>query len=1142
MSPFSAVGFEAGSFGIDYETGDNLGMINQKNKINIEFETGNEFVKEIQLLVRDTRSLNVMVIESFKKDELSIQNNTTHSFTFRNNKIYTTLSNDQVTRLFDNVPLKALAQDIIGNRLIYGNYLQFRNITNANDVDININFTVNYVSELISGNNPKRSFRSDRDYDVGIVYTDEYGRITTVLTPALSNAVNQLSNSVYIPPTASNSANSLRVEIKHDTPSWATNYRLVLKQNRHEYYNIFPRLYVCQGLFRYFLINESDRDKFGVGDYVIIKKGSNSSPTYSNKKYKILETEVKPAGFNNIANAPEGLYFKIKIEQNDTLILPTSGNQTFTFTTQATNKLLPTSCGTGSQRNSVTALLNAGSVNIQYGYTSKPVFYGSLASDSSALSTTITSSFIGNTAPGNLPVPSAQINKRYFYNRDLRYTIEIKPGNKFNYTVDLFGVSNWIEVNYIPIVVGQVYKIKTPTGFGYSLFPGLTLNSDANNAAFFIQFNSNSFTVGDKWKVCGITNMPNLSSSSGWGANYFGSSLITNSSVYSYQEGLNGGMAVLSGTFSGPIFAGASITIQVLNDRHNNLAYASPQTFTSPQTYENIEEWFVESGAWTTFISKGAGGGNNNNTDQGAKPIWFRETIGPVNVINPSNGLPTNQTTYSNTSQRVTMFMMGYGNRNGCKQNIFEVRFKISQVSPSNSIIFETVPLDTETEIFHELSRTFPIKNGKHISRWFFTGRSNGPSSSTRLTQSTKEWHHYFTVGDKVYINTNGVSPATQHTIIGTPNRYTIDVTPSMSVSPSFPGSVSYTTYEQDQTSVTNGAKIQVNYPDYPNGDYNSFTYSNALETNRIKDAFNAPVMRYSPRVTSTIEDYEEEHKFASLTYSGVFQATTSTNKLNEFNLSLANFKNLDKRYGSVQKLKARNTDLLTLHQDKITYVLYGKNLLYDAVGGSQVASIPEVLGNQVAYSGEFGISDNPESFATWGDVCYFADEKRGSVIKLIGDQVIPISTQGMGSFWIDTMRDNPTNFKFGGFDQYNGLYVISLSERQKQYCDLSLSPVIRNVNSSVSNGPVFMFSVNSLSPSWQISIVDNGFGTSWVNCQTIYGSYSQFVYASYASNPSLTPRIVIFRVTYCGTLFKDFLLTHGGVSAPSVIIPMVNG
>lgn len=1146
MSPFSAVGFEAGQFSIDYETGDNLGMINQRNQIDIHFETGNKFVQEIQLLVRDTRSLNVMVIDSFNKNELNIQDNTTYSFTFRNNKILTTLSNDQVTRLFDNVPLKALAQDIIGNRLIYGNYLQFRNITDSNNVDININFTVNYVQQQITDNNPKRSFRSDRDYEVGIVYTDEYGRMTTVLTPALSNAVNQLSNAVYIPPSASNTANSLQVEIKHNPPSWATNYRLVLKQNRREYYNIFPRLYVCYGLFRYFLINESDRDKFGVGDYVILKNGG-AGVTHSNKQFKILELEVKTAGFNNITTAPEGLYFKIKIEPNDVSTLPTSVNQTFTSTTQGTNKL---NCNTGNERNSITALANASNVNSSFGYTSKPVFYGSIASDSTAISTNITSPFTGNTVPGlNLPIPSNQITNRYFYSRDLRYTIEIKPGNKFNYTVDLFGVSNWIEANDIPIVVGQVYKIKTPTyslgnafygnGYGSGPFSGLTLNNTANYSAFFIQFNSNNFIVGDKWKIGGRSPIPpsQTSVSLGMGSNYFGSSSITNSSVYGFTEGLNGGMAVLSGVFSGPISAGASITIQVLNDRYNNNAYSSPQTFTSPQNYENIEEWFVESGAWTTFISK-----DLNNVNRGSKPIWFRETIGALSQITPNNGNQTNQIAYDPTSQRVTMFMMGYGKKSGCKQNIFEVKFTINQILPSKSIILETVPLDTESEIFHELSRTFPIKNGKHISRWFFDKRSNGPSSSTRLTQLTKEWPHYFTSGEKIYLNTNGVSSTTQYTIIGTPSRYSIDVTPAISVSPSYPGSVSYTTYEQDQTSVTNGAKIQINYPDYPNGDYNSFTYNTALETYRIKDAYNAPTMDYSLRVTAIVDNYEEEYKFASLTYSGVFQATTSINKLNEFNLSLANFKNLDKRYGSVQKLKARDTDLLTLHQDKITSVLYGKNLLYDAVGGSQVASIPEVLGNQVAYPGEFGISNNPESFATWGDACYFTDQKRGSVVKLIGEQVLPISTQGMGAFWIDTMRDNPNNFKFGGIDPYNGFYVVSVSDRVKESCSLNINPSIKNVSSSVSQGPVFMFSIDSMSPSWTISIVDNGYGTSWVNCQTLSGSYSQFIYASYAANPSNNSRSVIFRVNYCGTFVKDFLLTQGATNSPHIIIPMVNG
>jgi hypothetical protein len=1130
MSPFSAVGFEAGAFAIDYETGDNLGMVNRKNLIDIHFETGNEFVKEIQLLVRDTRSLNVMVIESFDKDKLFIQDNTTYSFTFRNNKIYTTLSNDQVTRLFDNVPLKALGQDIIGNRLIYGNYLQFRNITNANDVDININFTVKYVSETISGNNPKRSFRSDRDYEVGIVYTDEYGRMTTVLTPALSNSSNILSNALYIPPSASDKANSLQVEIKHNPPSWATNYRLVLKQNRHEYYNIFPRIYVCDGLFRYFLINESDRDKFGVGDYIILKKGS-SGVTYSNKQFKILEVEVKAANF--VSSAPAGLYFKIKIESFDVSFFQCNNSQTYATTNQGHNR--------GGVGTCSAYIKDINNVNISYGegrYINKPVFYGSNQSLSSSLKTYNP----GLIFPG-VSVPAIATAPFYWGRQDLRYTIEIKPGNKFNYTVDLFGVSNWISPVDIPIVTNTLYSIKLPINVqGLNLF----FSGQAINTAFFMSFSSNSFSVGDKWKIScraegfnGLVQNPTTGNVRG--ISYFNSS----PNQLGVSDTTAGGVSVSTGDFSGPIYAGAQIEIKLIEDSGNSNLYSNTQIFTSPQTYENVEEWFVESGAFNNFIQNDLNGNNKKSQN-----IWFRNvnkstTNQIVYTANPFNSQTTNFAIEDKTSNNIAMFLKGYGQSGGNQgqPNITKVEFKISQISPSNSIIFETVSLDTETEIFHELSRTYPIKNGNHISRWFFTGRSLGPFGSTRLTQSTKEWPHYFSVGDTVYINTNGVSPATAHTIVAISNRYSISVTPPMSISPSFPGSVSYTTYEQDQTSVTNGAKIQINYPNYTNGDYNSFTYNTGLETYRIKDAFNAPVMKYSSRVTTVIEDYEEEYKFSSLTYSGVFQASTSLNRLNEFNLSLANFKNLDKRYGSVQKLKARDTDLLVLHQDKITSVLYGKNLLYDAVGGSQIASIPEVLGNQIAYPGEFGISDNPESFATWGDVCYFADEKRGSVIKLIGNEVIPISTQGMGSFWIDTMRDNPNNFKFGGFDPYNGTYVISVSERQKQNCELSISPSIRSVNSGTSNGPVFMFSVDTMSPSWGISIVDNGYGTNWVNCQTVIGSYSQFVYASYASNPSNTPRSVIFRVTYCGgTLFKDFILTQGGVSAPFVIIPMVNG
>jgi hypothetical protein len=74
----------------------------------------------------------------------------------------------------------------------------------------------------------------------------------------------------------------------------------------------------------------------------------------------------------------------------------------------------------------------------------------------------------------------------------------------------------------------------------------------------------------------------------------------------------------------------------------------------------------------------------------------------------------------------------------------------------------------------------------------------------------------------------------------------------------------------------------------------------------------------------------------------------------------------------------------LVLHQDKITKVLYGKNLLFDAVGGGQVASVPEVLGNQIAHPSEYGISNNPESFAKHANILFFSDARRGAVLQML--------------------------------------------------------------------------------------------------------------------------------------------------------------
>ena len=118
-----------------------------------------------------------------------------------------------------------------------------------------------------------RTFRSDRDYEIGIAYLDDYGRMTTVLTtPSLGTSTSQgMGGTIYIPPTNSITANDIRVSIQSLAPDWATYYRLFMKQKKGDYYCIFPMYFVEDGIYRWFQISVADRDKFAIGDYLICK-------------------------------------------------------------------------------------------------------------------------------------------------------------------------------------------------------------------------------------------------------------------------------------------------------------------------------------------------------------------------------------------------------------------------------------------------------------------------------------------------------------------------------------------------------------------------------------------------------------------------------------------------------------------------------------------------------------------------------------------------------------------------------------------------------------------------------------------------------------------------------------------------------
>jgi hypothetical protein len=164
-----------------------------------------------------------------------------------------------------------------------------------------------------------------------------------------------------------------------------------------------------------------------------------------------------------------------------------------------------------------------------------------------------------------------------------------------------------------------------------------------------------------------------------------------------------------------------------------------------------------------------------------------------------------------------------------------------------------------------------------------------------------------------------------------------------------------------------------------------------------------------------------------------VYNSNTNLNKLNEFNLGLANYKSLEQSFGPINKLHGRQTDILVLQEDKISYVLGGKNLLSDAAAGGAIVSTPSVLGTQMSRVDEIGISYDTESFATEGPNTFFTDSKRGIVVNLTGGNASEalniISSLGMRSWFRDEFIDNVNKIKLGAYDSYMDEYVLTFTD-----------------------------------------------------------------------------------------------------------------
>jgi len=250
---------------------------------------------------------------------------------------------------------------------------------------------------------------------------------------------------------------------------------------------------------------------------------------------------------------------------------------------------------------------------------------------------------------------------------------------------------------------------------------------------------------------------------------------------------------------------------------------------------------------------------------------------------------------------------------------------------------------------------------------------------------------------------------------------------------------------------------------------YNSFSFGNGIESNRIKDDFNAIYISNGVKASTTTQEiYEEEHKAHSLIYSGIYNSNSSINDLNQFIMAEKTTKDLNPTFGSIQKLFQRRISLIAFCEDKVISIVSNKDTIYNADGNPQLIASNMVLGDANPFSGNYGISKNPESFARESFRTYFTDKQRGAVLRLSKDGLTPISKAGMH----DWFRDNLTEYNslIGTYDSYKEDYNLTLSNNsfsqnllQDSYIEaggdpISIDPLNRITDGAVNSGTAFQY------------------------------------------------------------------------------------
>ncbi|WP_037319449.1 hypothetical protein [Salegentibacter sp. Hel_I_6] len=864
LSPFTTAAFSPNKFQLDQQTFENKGMQNIFSAVDLRFNTGSKRVTDIMLVFKETNSNVCYVVETFNKKDQLWGDFETQSYKFSNSKIYRVLDENELFRLYDNVPRKAKAMDIIGNRLAYGNYLEGYNMLD------------------------KFGQRLKIDYNLSLYTRNLEGKLLGYELLTL-NAENDL----------------ITIDLSGITLAQNTRLR-----------------------FRFELIEENGGNGTYEGDFDFILNNDFDDATdlgVNPDFIQFIEEVLTQSFLATYTNTPPA---------NSEL----TGSSPFlidSFTPTSVTLLAPTLIYDVDNTPGNSEDDDFSTQNIRWSFIEESqIYYKQSATDSSCKTNRSYEAVMiyldqygrASTAMSS-PYNTLYIpQENSIYQNKIRVNVNHTPPdwakyfrfalkqNKREYQIiyaTIFyedGLFRWVKLdgaNKDKVSEGATLLVKSDLGGPVEEVVKVRVLEIKSQETNFLSDNLDE----NEQEIKEEAGIYMKIKPSGFDMNYVGDTFVNIPEQYDRSDSRARinlgpfGKTNADGIYEDyPVVSGSQIDIWV-RSYGRDPEQLFEKSYTATESYDNFQLWFeAEVGSFD----------NKVNSYE-----FFRNSNGELylNLVSFQHGTFINRTK-----------IRGY------------INFRFTE----GITVFETEPEDALSDIYYEGNQTFEI-----------------------LNQSS-------------------------HT-----------------------GNIQEQTTEQP-------AIIELDF-------FNCYALGNGVESYRYKDALNSKYLDINTRPTAKSEsEYREIRRYADITYSEPYVESLGVNGLNNFNLAKANYKDdVVKKYGAIQHLIARDTDLLLFQEDKISRVLYGKELVVSPDGNSNLANIEQVLGTQVMYAGEHGVSRNPESIAMEGTRVYFTDAKRNQVCRLATDGITVISSYGLTSHFRNMFSESMNKAKIGAYDPYNGKYTL---------------------------------------------------------------------------------------------------------------------